>query len=344
MSAVFLIESEQNVILIHNQSVKAKAKGKTVVQPTFAFGPGNDQPTILQSGTTNKTTLEVVAPKAAGRTVNFSTTGGTLNVASATIGADGIAKVELTASADLKTVLVKAEVPGTTLSQSIYIYHASYNFLNLSANADVGNYNDATFVDTNSLTKDQIQAFLVAKGSFLKAFSENGKPASQIIKDAAVASGINPKIILVTLQKEQGLISQTTPLPPDSRRMKNAMGAGNGAENSNFTSQVNVGSATFKNLFITPTFLKVKQPQKFNDQKALRPLWLYQNHLCAVPEKKTKEQSDITCEAVSFKPINKSTFAQHKYTNYVVAQYTLSGSPAGGVYAFYAIWKSYFKP
>jgi archaellum component FlaG (FlaF/FlaG flagellin family) len=72
-----------------------------------------------------------------------------------------------------------------------------------------------------------IQSFLTSKGGFLKDFSENGRSAAQIIYDAAHGYGdgtgtingialnsstgtVSPQIILVTLQKEQGLLTMPT--------------------------------------------------------------------------------------------------------------------------------------
>lgn len=61
-----------------------------------------------------------------------------------------------------------------------------------------------------------IQQFLESKGSYLKNFSApdvNGvvKPASQIIYEAAQNYSLNPKFLLVTLQKEQSLVTDDSP-------------------------------------------------------------------------------------------------------------------------------------
>lgn len=47
----------------------------------------------------------------------------------------------------------------------------------------------------------------------MRHYSQNGKSAAQIIYDAAQAFRINPKVILVLLQKEQGLITDDWPWP-----------------------------------------------------------------------------------------------------------------------------------
>jgi hypothetical protein len=86
---------------------------------------------------------------------------------------------------------------------------------------------DGGFTDTTKMDTSAVQRFLSSKGSFLANFSENGRSAAQIIVDAARgkndATGsmngitvnestgtVNPQVILVTLQKEQSLITMTS--------------------------------------------------------------------------------------------------------------------------------------
>jgi len=117
---------------------------------------------------------------------------------------------------------------------------------------------DGGFVNINAMSTSDIQSFLQAKGSFLKDFSENGRSAAQIIFDASHGYGdasgsingitidtgtgtINPQVILVTLQKEQSLVSRTS---SNDNALRAAMGYGcpdGGGCNSNyagFTKQV----------------------------------------------------------------------------------------------------------
>jgi uncharacterized protein YgiM (DUF1202 family) len=97
---------------------------------------------------------------------------------------------------------------------------------------------DAEFFDSDSMTAAQIQSFLNARMSTCKAKSgdptclksfktdlpkkaadryckavaaKKGATAAQVIAAAAAACGINPKVILVMLQKEQGLVTSTAP-------------------------------------------------------------------------------------------------------------------------------------
>jgi len=107
-----------------------------------------------------------------------------------------------------------------------------------SANAKDRLISDIDFVDVNSMSVADIQAFIANQGSFLKDFSEGGRTAAQIIYDAAHGHGdasetangivvstttgtVSPKIILVTLQKEQSLMTKTS---RDDRALGKAMG------------------------------------------------------------------------------------------------------------------------
>lgn len=87
---------------------------------------------------------------------------------------------------------------------------------------------DTELQDCESLTKTDIQNFLDSRGSYLrdyKAEDETGviKTAAEIIYDAAKNYRINPKYILVTLQKEQSLITDDS---PTSKQLNGATGYG----------------------------------------------------------------------------------------------------------------------
>jgi hypothetical protein len=84
---------------------------------------------------------------------------------------------------------------------------------------------DTTFTAKGTMSEAQIQAFLVAKGSYLANYYEErdsyigpnnnipakGWRASKIIWHAANWYGINPQVILATLQKEQSLVTDPSP-------------------------------------------------------------------------------------------------------------------------------------
>lgn len=88
---------------------------------------------------------------------------------------------------------------------------------------------NGVFLNSRSMSQTQIQTFLEGKKSYLATYQTfSGRdnatvPASQIIYEAAVDYGINPQVILATLQKEQSLV--TDPQPASSQ-LTYAMGYG----------------------------------------------------------------------------------------------------------------------
>jgi hypothetical protein len=116
---------------------------------------------------------------------------------------------------------------------------------------DPGNIiSDAVFYDALSMSASSIQDFLDAKGAYctsasggsacLKDFSQDtadrssdaycsgydgtaGETAATIIAKVARSCGVNPRVLLVIMQKEQGLVSTTS---PTSGRYRSAMGFG----------------------------------------------------------------------------------------------------------------------
>lgn len=75
---------------------------------------------------------------------------------------------------------------------------------------------DEDFFHADDMTRDDVQHFLERKGSGLASYmtadsSGVQKRASDIIWDAAEKNGINPKVLLVLLQKEQSLIENPSP-------------------------------------------------------------------------------------------------------------------------------------
>ncbi|SEO70034.1 LGFP repeat-containing protein [Trujillonella endophytica] len=105
---------------------------------------------------------------------------------------------------------------------------------------------DAVYFNTSTMSADAVQAFLVQKGGgctagdlCIKNFREStynrtetncapytgaaNERAADIIWKVAQACGINPQVLLVTLQKEQGLITATS---PSASKYRIAMGYG----------------------------------------------------------------------------------------------------------------------
>lgn len=153
---------------------------------------------------------------------------------------------------------------------------------------------------------------------------------------------INPKIVLCTLQKEQSLIAQKTPLLDSDPRMQKAMGVALSVAKG-FHDQVNSGCQVFSKWFSAPiTFFPVAIKQKFDRNGALVRGYNDQNHIYVVPS-----GPDNDFVAVGFMCANHSTFTQHKFTNYLTHRTDLEAGhgvklPTGGVYSFISIWKRYF--
>jgi len=87
---------------------------------------------------------------------------------------------------------------------------------------------ESNFRDWDSMTADDIQAFLDAQPGTLKSYTardHNGRvtTTAQMVAEAARAWRINPRVILVKLQKEQSLLADKN---PTRRQYDWAMGCG----------------------------------------------------------------------------------------------------------------------
>lgn len=108
-------------------------------------------------------------------------------------------------------------------------------FLSSTANATSFNpgriIDDSIFTDHTSMSLSQVEKFIQSKNSnctngeapCLRNYKENGKTSAQIIYDASQRYKINPQVLLATLQKEVGLLTQNT---PGKWRYTTAMGYG----------------------------------------------------------------------------------------------------------------------
>lgn len=84
-------------------------------------------------------------------------------------------------------------------------------------------FSDQQFTDNFAMTLDQIRKFLADRNSFLRGQIQDvdgaGIDPAQIIFDAAQTHHISPKVILATLQKEQGAVTAKDPLSKDRLRL-----------------------------------------------------------------------------------------------------------------------------
>jgi len=175
---------------------------------------------------------------------------------------------------------------------------------------------------TNYQTMNQfeIQRFLESKNSYLANYicqDNNGvsMKASSAIYKVATANRINPRFILVLLQKEQSLIEESQP-DPKSLDWATGYGCPDGqACNTRwqgFWKQINSASLQFRDYLDNPNLYTYKKGNTY----------LFTN-----PYSSTKK------ELTSVTPINTATAALYNYTPHVY----------NGNYNFWKIWNRYFS-
>ena len=167
---------------------------------------------------------------------------------------------------------------------------------------------DVNFTDIYCLSQAQVQSFLAAQPGILDTYKTAGhlgvkRSAAAIIWQAAHAWQVSPRVILATLQKEQGLLSATS---PSSAALEWAMGCGcpdSGGRDSayqGFGKQVWYGAASLH-----------------DDGQG----W----HAGVVK----------TCGDGSVEPANRSTYALYTYTPWI-------GLASGGNKLFWTLYRQYF--
>lgn len=101
-----------------------------------------------------------------------------------------------------------------TVGLILIIGMSLFEFVNIKS-AKAINYSnlisDSEFVNWGTLDATGVQQFLNAHGGTrLRGFSEGGRSAAQIIADSARSNGLNPFVILATIQKEESLVDSNT--------------------------------------------------------------------------------------------------------------------------------------
>jgi len=195
---------------------------------------------------------------------------------------------------------------------------------NVTSNSD--------FVNSQSMTVQQIQDFLSSKGSCLASYSTqdidtNTRTAAQIIYNASqnffnysfTPTKINPQVILTKLQVEQMLI--TTPTCSQSR-LDHAMGYGDSSFNG-FATQIDRATAQFRRNWQNI----VNTGNAFGWGVSI---------------------SKQTCDFVLVRPQNEATADLYAYTDNVGEQWggnfpnCKNEGPAGGNYLYYAVFYNQF--
>jgi len=178
---------------------------------------------------------------------------------------------------------------------------------------------DFEILDYTAMDLKSIEDFLTAKNGYLASYSVTDPDgiimtAAEIIYDRAVTNKVNPKFLLVLLQKEQSLIEDVS---PRQSQLDWATGYGcpDGAScNSRwkgFWKQINSASLQFRDYMDNPHLYTYKQGETYT----------FTNPYATI-ERKT---SVVT-------PANSATAALYNYTPHVY----------NGNYNFYNIWQRYF--
>lgn len=174
---------------------------------------------------------------------------------------------------------------------------------------------DPELQDYNSWDRTQVQSFLDAKKSYLStAIFDNvfgmPKTAADIIVDAAVQYQINPKFLLVTLQKEQSLITDDS---PSTRQLDWA-----------------TGYAVCDGCYLdNPKVLKFKGFGKQVDGAAGVMRWYYQNQSASFIKQK---DTPIRIDDQTFAPSSWATAFLYTYTPHL-----------HGNQNFWRIWNTWFS-
>jgi len=179
---------------------------------------------------------------------------------------------------------------------------------------------DSDILNYTSMTAAEIQNFLLAKGGFLATYTcqdidGQTMSAAQAIYQVSITNRVNPRFLLVLLQKEQSLITDQN---PKIGQLDWATGYGcpdGGGCNERwrgFYKQINSASLQFRDYLENPRLYKYQTGQTY----------VFTNPYGAVSN-----------EPMTVTPINKATAALYNYTPHVY----------NGNYNFWKFWNSYFQ-
>lgn len=164
------------------------------------------------------------------------------------------------------------------------------------------------FRQTNMVTKEAIQRYFETKDSVLKG-EYKGKKYSDYIYESSQKYGINPVVMLATMQKEQGLINIRSDAKDVNSKIEKAFGCGVSGD---------------KNKDLTPYLGFDKQVECA--ASTLRK-W-YDDGLTKVPTK-----MPVNSGAINQKVDNAATYSLYKYTPYT------STKNGGGNLLFFDVYK-----
>jgi murein DD-endopeptidase MepM/ murein hydrolase activator NlpD len=172
---------------------------------------------------------------------------------------------------------------------------------------------DSQLINAGAMSAAQIQNFLASQSSVLANYFAGGKTAAQRIHDDCQTHGISPYVVLVTLQKEKGLIRSSTANPNSF-----AMGWNTGdSSTSDFANQIYYGTRQFK--------LHYENVRGYHDLDGVA--WYGQT--------RTVNDGRVTGKSTA-------TEALYMYTPWI-GQGGGGRSGVGGNYLFWDLWKISFR-
>ncbi len=179
---------------------------------------------------------------------------------------------------------------------------------------------DYDVTNSRTMTQLEIQRFLESKNSYLANYfcTDNvGRSlrASEAIYNVATTNLVNPRFILVLLQKEQSLVESATAPTPRQLDWATGYGCPDGAACNvrwqGFWKQINSASLQFRDYLDNPDLYTYKKNQSYT----------FTN-----PYSSTKKEINVVM------PVNNATAALYNYTPHVY----------NGNYNFWKIWNRWF--
>jgi hypothetical protein len=136
---------------------------------------------------------------------------------------------------------------------------------------------DDEFNDAGAMNCDQIQAFLNERKGVLKTLVIDNRTAAQIICDNAANFSVNPRILLVMMQKEMGVLTNPQ---PSQKALDWALGCGPGwSSTQGFATQVECASRTMRRNFDRPGFGTETIDGVTPETRGTLALYRYTNHI-----------------------------------------------------------------
>ena len=304
---------------------------------------------VFADGSEGTDVTTVVAP-AQSVQVNLSTSFGTVNNPTTDPTGKGVSRyvsgVKSFGDISTSTAEISAQVCGSSFPNLAHVFnYRGFDF-------HTSHVSNTEFINSSSMTQAQIQKFFEDQSSFLANFylvgqiggfldmNGNGKldageptysatgvviplhatgtRASSILSAAATQQGVNPKILLATLEKENSLISSQT--LPSAGVLNIAMGVKK--QPYNFVCQINFSAQTFIN--------------RFNDGKFAGRTIVYPFFFHATDGIRHAVTGLTGLQAVGFQINTAATYAQYRYTPYIQ-----SLKNGGGVYRFETLWEDF---